>query len=93
MWEGELSSFARSFDHSWEPSRCNWSSSLCCEDVGARTPTEVWPEEKDRGVFSVADDETETRELFRAAAAQTYLTQERRLEKIRQGAFANGREA
>jgi len=44
-------------------------------------------------VFSVAAAETETRELFRAAAAQTYLTQERRLEKIRQGAFANGREA
>jgi hypothetical protein len=44
-------------------------------------------------VFSVADDETETRELFRTAAAQIYLTRARRLEKIRQGAFANGREA
>ena len=44
-------------------------------------------------MFSVADDETETRELFRTAAAQTYPTRERRLEKIRQGAFANGREA
>ena len=47
----------------------------------------------DFAMTSVADDETETRELFRTVAAQTYLTQERRLEKIRQGAFANGREA
>ena len=44
-------------------------------------------------MFSVAGDETETRKLFRIAAAQTYLTRERRLEKIQQGAFANGREA
>ena len=44
-------------------------------------------------MFSVADDETETRELFCTAAAQTYPIRERRLEKIRQGAFATGREA
>jgi hypothetical protein len=47
----------------------------------------------DFAMTSVTDDETETRELFRTVAAQTYLTQERRLEKIRQGAFADGREA
>jgi len=47
----------------------------------------------DFAMTSVTDDETETHELFRTAAAQTYLTQERRLEKIRQGAFANGHEA
>jgi hypothetical protein len=33
----------------------------------------------------VGDDDTETRELFQTAAAQTYVTRERRLEKIRQG--------
>jgi len=42
---------------------------------------------------SVADDETGSLDLFRTVAAQAYLTRERRLEKIRQGAFANGREA
>jgi len=47
----------------------------------------------DFAMTSVTDDETETRELFRTAAAQTYLTRERRLDKARQGAFANGHEA
>jgi hypothetical protein len=42
----------------------------------------------DLAMTPVADDETETRELFRTAAAQTYLTRERRLEKIRQGQTA-----
>ena len=42
----------------------------------------------DLAMTAVADDETETRELFRTAAAQTYLTQERRLEKMRQGQTA-----
>jgi radical SAM superfamily enzyme YgiQ (UPF0313 family) len=42
----------------------------------------------DLAMTPVADDETETHELFRTAAAQTYLTRERRLEKIRQGQTA-----
>jgi hypothetical protein len=42
----------------------------------------------DLAMMSVADDETETRDLFRTAGAQTYLTRERRLEKIRQGQTA-----
>ena len=42
----------------------------------------------DLAMAAVAGDETETRELFRTAAAQTYLTQERRLEKMRQGQTA-----
>jgi hypothetical protein len=37
---------------------------------------------------AVIDDEVETRELFRNAAAQNYLMQEHRLEKIRQGQVA-----
>jgi hypothetical protein len=39
----------------------------------------------DVAMTSVADDELETHELFRSAAAQTYLTRERRLETIRRG--------
>ena len=42
----------------------------------------------DFAMAAVADDETETRALFRTAAAQAYLTQERRLAKIRQGQVA-----
>jgi len=42
----------------------------------------------DFAMTSVTDDETETRELFRTAAAQTYLTRERRLDKARQGQTA-----
>jgi hypothetical protein len=41
----------------------------------------------DFAMAAVADDELETRELFRSAAAQNYLTQDR-LEKIRQGQVA-----
>ena len=36
----------------------------------------------------VGDDEAETHELFNTAAAQSYLSQERRLDKIRHGAAA-----
>jgi hypothetical protein len=39
----------------------------------------------DFAMTPVGDDDTETRELFQTAAAQTYVTRERRLEKIRQG--------
>jgi len=39
----------------------------------------------DFAMAAVADDEAETRALFRTAAAQAYLTQEHRLAKIRQG--------
>jgi len=42
----------------------------------------------DLAMTSVADDEIETRELFRTAAAQTYLARERQLENIRQGQTA-----
>jgi hypothetical protein len=35
----------------------------------------------------VADDETETHELFRTDAAQAYIGQERRLEKARHRAL------
>jgi len=40
----------------------------------------------DLAMTAVADDET--RELFRTAAAQTYLARGRRLENIRQGQTA-----
>ena len=39
----------------------------------------------DFAMAAVADDEAQTRALFRSAAAQAYLTQEHRLAKIRQG--------
>jgi hypothetical protein len=39
----------------------------------------------DFAMTPVGDDDTETRELFQTAAAQTYVTREHRLEKIRQG--------
>src|SRR5262249_27183622 len=42
----------------------------------------------DVAMTAVADDEAETRELFRTTAAQAYLTQERRLAEIRQGRVA-----
>ena len=42
----------------------------------------------DFAMAAVVDDETETRALFGTAAAQAYLTQERRLAKIRQGKVA-----
>jgi hypothetical protein len=42
----------------------------------------------DFAMAAVADDEAETRDLFRTAAAQAYLTQEHRLAKIREGQVA-----
>jgi len=42
----------------------------------------------DPALSPVADDETEARELFRSDAAQAYVRQERRLEKIRHGEVA-----
>jgi radical SAM superfamily enzyme YgiQ (UPF0313 family) len=39
----------------------------------------------DFAMAAVAEDEAQTRALFRTAAAQAYLTQEHRLAKIRQG--------
>ena len=42
----------------------------------------------DFAMAAVADDETETRALFGTAAAQAYLTQQHRLDKIRQGQVA-----
>jgi radical SAM superfamily enzyme YgiQ (UPF0313 family) len=39
----------------------------------------------DPALFPIADDETEARELFQSDAAQAYVRQERRLEKIRRG--------
>jgi hypothetical protein len=42
----------------------------------------------DVAMTPVADDEAETHELFHTEAAQTYLSQERRLDKIRHGAAA-----
>ena len=42
----------------------------------------------DFAMAAVADDEAETRALFRTAAAQAYLTQEHRLAKIREGQVA-----
>jgi radical SAM superfamily enzyme YgiQ (UPF0313 family) len=39
----------------------------------------------DLALTAVADDEPETRELFRTVGAHAYLAQERRLEKIRHG--------
>ena len=42
----------------------------------------------DFAMAPVAEDEAASRELFRTTAAQTYLTQERRLEKIRHGEVA-----
>jgi hypothetical protein len=40
----------------------------------------------DLAMTPVTDDETETHDLFRTAAAQTYVGQEQRLEKARHGA-------
>jgi hypothetical protein len=37
----------------------------------------------DLALTPVMDDETETRELFRSAAAQTYVGQEQHLDKFR----------
>jgi hypothetical protein len=42
----------------------------------------------DVAMTPVGDDEAETHELFNTAAAQSYLSQERRLDKIRHGAAA-----
>jgi radical SAM superfamily enzyme YgiQ (UPF0313 family) len=42
----------------------------------------------DPALSPVADDEAETHELFQSEAAQTYVRQERRLEKIRHGQVA-----
>ena len=39
----------------------------------------------DTAMMPVADDETETHELFRSDAAQAYLGQQQRLEKLRHG--------
>jgi radical SAM superfamily enzyme YgiQ (UPF0313 family) len=40
----------------------------------------------DLALSPVADDETETRELFQSEVAQTYVRQEKRLDQIRHGA-------
>ena len=42
----------------------------------------------DFAMAAVADDEADTRALFGTAAAQAYLTQQHRLDKIRQGQVA-----
>ena len=42
----------------------------------------------DQAITPVTDDEIETHEMFKADAAQTYVSQERRLDKIRHGAAA-----
>jgi radical SAM superfamily enzyme YgiQ (UPF0313 family) len=42
----------------------------------------------DAAITPVTDDETETHEMFHNEAARAYVDQERRLEKIRQGAAA-----
>ena len=42
----------------------------------------------DLAITPVTDDEVETHEMFRNEAAQAYVSQERRLEKIRRGAAA-----
>lgn len=39
----------------------------------------------DKALSPVADDETETGELFQSQGAQAYLRQEKRLDKIRHG--------
>jgi radical SAM superfamily enzyme YgiQ (UPF0313 family) len=43
---------------------------------------------EDLALSPVAEDEAETHELFQSEAAQTYVRQERRLEKIRHGEVA-----
>jgi hypothetical protein len=45
-------------------------------------------EYQDLAITPVTDDEVETHEMFRNEAAQAYVSQERRLEKIRRGAAA-----
>ena len=45
-------------------------------------------EYRDLAITPVTDDETGSRELFRNAAAQAYVDQERRLKEIREGAAA-----
>jgi hypothetical protein len=45
-------------------------------------------EYSDPAIMPVADDEVETHEMFHNPAAQAYVDQERRLEKIRRGAAA-----
>lgn len=42
----------------------------------------------DLALSPVADDEAETLELFQSEVAQTYVRQERRMEKIRHGEAA-----
>jgi radical SAM superfamily enzyme YgiQ (UPF0313 family) len=42
----------------------------------------------DLALTPVTDDEVETRELFRSAAAQSYVGQEKRLDRLRQGEVA-----
>ncbi|HEV2956069.1 MAG TPA: B12-binding domain-containing radical SAM protein [Xanthobacteraceae bacterium] len=42
----------------------------------------------DQALSPVADDETETREMFQSEIAQSYVRQEKRLEQIRHGAPA-----
>jgi hypothetical protein len=39
----------------------------------------------DVALSPIADDEIETHELFKTDAARAYVSQERRLEKIREG--------
>jgi hypothetical protein len=45
-------------------------------------------EYSDLALTPVGEDEMETRELFQTAAAQAYVDQERRLDKIRHGEAA-----
>jgi hypothetical protein len=42
----------------------------------------------DLALSPVADDETETRELFQSDVAQAYVRQEKRLDKLRHGEAA-----
>jgi hypothetical protein len=42
----------------------------------------------DLALSPVEDDETESRELFQSTAAQAYVRQEQRLDKIRHGTAA-----
>ncbi|MEZ5786704.1 MAG: radical SAM protein [Xanthobacteraceae bacterium] len=43
---------------------------------------------RDLAISPVEDDETETREMFQSNAAQAYISEERRLKRVRQGEAA-----
>ncbi len=60
----------------------------CGGSIAGSSRIRIGVEYTDLALTPVADDETETHELFDSAGAQAYVEQEQRLERLRHGEVA-----